>query len=477
MKNVLVVDNNSIMLEFMSELLSNAGYTVQTAENGLASLKVLQTFIPDVIFIDLVMPRIDGRQLLRILKQHEKFRNIPTVVLSAIAAEEKHTGFPELADACIAKMPFRKMKDVVLEVLKDLETGKKGKYRGRTIGVDQLYKRDITEELLVTQHHNEMLIESLTDGFIELTPDRTIIFANPAALTILGVDERTLLGEDFSSLFPAENKIHIDKTIASLHKEPQELGEDRPIVLCGRRLLIRFIPVTYDVHRSVVVVIQDITERKKAEELTRESLEQKETLLKEIHHRVKNNLQIVASFLSLQSRLLNDEKIEQYFQESQNRIAAMALIHEQLYDAVDLSGIRLDSYLQDLIAQLVHTYGSQDRVVRTSVSAPDMPIPIERAVPLGLIVNELVTNSLVHGVSSLNKKEGEGRIELTITKKDDHHTLIVRDNGPGLPEDFDISASGSLGLSLVETLAQQLNGKLTFEDGEGAVAVVHFRIE
>lgn len=477
MKNVLVVDNNSIMLEFMSELLSNAGYTVQTAENGLASLEVLQTFLPDVIFVDLVMPKIDGRQLLRILKQHEQFRNIPTVVLSAIAAEEKHTGFPELADACIAKMPFRKMKDVVLEVLKELSTGKKGKYRGRIIGVDELFKRDITEELLVAQHHHEMLIESLTDGFIELTPDRSIIYANPAALAMTGVDERSVLGKDFSSLFPAENREHINRTIDALQANPQELGEDRPIVLGGRRLLIRFIPVTYDVHRSVVVVIQDITERKKAEELTRESLEQKETMLKEIHHRVKNNLQIVASFLSLQSRLINDEKIEQYFQESQNRIAAMALIHEQLYDAVDLSGIRLDSYLQDLIAQLVHTYGSQDRVVRTAVSAPDMPIPIETAVPLGLIVNELVTNSLVHGVSSLNGKEGEGRIELTITKKDDHHTLIVRDNGPGLPEDFDISASGSLGLSLVETLAQQLNGKLTFEDDEGAVAVVHFRIE
>lgn len=155
----------------------------------------------------------------------------------------------------------------------------------------------------------------------------------------------------------------------------------------------------------------------------------------------------------------------------------MALIHEQLYDAVDLSGIRLDSYLQDLIAQLVHTYGSQDRVVRTAVSAPDKPIPIETAVPLGLIVNELVTNSLVHGVSSLNEKEREGRIELTITREEKYYTLIVRDNGPGLPEDFDISASGSLGLSLVETLAQQLNGKLTLEDGEGAVAVVYFRIE
>jgi len=477
MKKVLVVDNNSIMLEFMSELLSNAGYTVQTAENGLASLKVLQTFIPDVIFVDLVMPKIDGRQLLRILKRHEKFKNIPAVVLSAVAAEEKHTAFPELADACIAKMPFRRMKDVVLEVLQDLETGEKGKYRRQTVGVDELFKRDITEELLVTQHHHEMLLESLTDGFMEITSDRSIIYANPVAMTMIGVDERTVFGEDFSSLFPSKNHELITSTIDSLHADPQELGENRPIVLGGRRLLIRFIPITYDVHRSVVVVIRDITERKKAEELTRESLEQKETMLKEIHHRVKNNLQIVASFLSLQSRLINDKRIEQYFQESQNRIAAMALIHEQLYDAVDLSGIRLNSYLQDLIAQLVHTYGSQDRVVRTAVSAPDMPIPIERAVPLGLIVNELVTNSLVHGVSSLNKKEGEGRIELTITKKDDHHTLIVRDNGPGLPEGFDISASGSLGLSLVETLAQQLNGKLTFKDGNGAVAVVHFRIE
>jgi len=477
MKNVLVVDNNRMMLDFMSDILTNAGYTVKTAENGLASLEVLQTFVPDVIFIDLVMPKIDGRQLLRILKSNDRFKNITKIVLSAIAAEEEFTGFPANADACIAKMPFRAMKDAVLGVLEEMIAGKKDRYRGQIVGVDKLYNRDITEELLVTQHHHEMLFASLTDGFIEMTSDKKIVYANAAAFSLTGTSETIMLAGDFPSLFPETNRKSIIDTIESLEEKPRELGEDEPIVLNDRRLLIRFIPVIYGVHRSVIAVLQDITERKKAEEMTRESLAQKETLLKEIHHRVKNNLQIVASLLSLQSRLLDDEKMEQYFQESQNRIAAMALIHQQLYESVDLSGIRLDSYLQDLTAQLIHTYGNQNQVVRTIVDVPDKPIPIETAVPLGLIVNELVTNSLIHGVSKLKGEEAEGRIELAITEHDDHCALIVRDNGPGLPEEIDISAADSLGLSLVETLAQQLNGNLHFGNNQGAAVEVHFRLE
>ena len=366
------------------------------------------------------------------------------------------------------------MKDAVLGVLEEMIAGKKDRYREQIVGVDKLYKRDITEELLLTQHHHEMLFASLTDGFIEMTSDKKIVYANAAAFTLTGTSENIMLGGDFPSLFPETNWKSIIDTIESLEEKPRELGEDEPIVLNDRRLLIRFIPVIYGVHRSVIAALQDITERKKAEEMTRESLAQKETLLKEIHHRVKNNLQIVASLLSLQSRLLDDEKIEQYFQESQNRIAAMALIHQQLYESVDLSGIRIDSYLQDLAAQLIHTYGNQNQVVRTIVDVPDKPIPIETAVPLGLIVNELVTNSIIHGVSKL---KGEGRIELAITEHDDHCVLIVRDNGPGLPEEIDISAADSLGLSLVETLAQQLNGNLRLGNNQGAAVEVHFRLK
>lgn len=202
------------------------------------------------------------------------------------------------------------------------------------------------------------------------------------------------------------------------------------------------------------------------------SLKEKEVLLKEIHHRVKNNLQIVASLLYLQSEKIEKKKIQQYFLESQNRISTMALIHEHLYLEETLGEIDLESYLKELVVIIIETYQGTNNTVCSSVSVPRLQFPLQSAVPLGLIVNELVTNAIIHGLAG--KEKGIIRIELH--HQDAWYVLRIEDNGKGLPATFDIVRDGSLGLSLVSSLCTQMKATFSLFNEGGTVAVLRFQL-
>lgn len=207
------------------------------------------------------------------------------------------------------------------------------------------------------------------------------------------------------------------------------------------------------------------------------SLKEKEVLLKEIHHRVKNNLQVVSSLLDLQVGHLKDEQVRMVLQESQDRIQSMALIHEHLYQSHDLAKIQFDDYVNDLVTCLFHTYQVGPGGVVLKMDIDNVALDIDRAVPCGLIINELVSNSLKYAFPSTAKEKtaqvDEARIELSL-----HHnhqiTLLVHDNGVGLPHDFDVRKSKSLGLQLVNMLTKQLKGTLEVERNGGTTFKIAF---
>jgi two-component sensor histidine kinase len=199
----------------------------------------------------------------------------------------------------------------------------------------------------------------------------------------------------------------------------------------------------------------DITQLKKAEEEVKKSLREKEVLLKEVHHRVKNNLQIINSMLYLQSPYIKNEQAIEMFKESQNRIYSMALIHEKLYESESLSKIDLAQYIQSLITNLFRSYGVSEKAVRPKISVENVALNIDTVIPCALIINELVSNSLKHAFPDLHKRAagtGEIRVEL---RHDTGNTikLTVGDNGLGLPEGFEVQNCESLGLKLVSVLA------------------------
>jgi two-component sensor histidine kinase len=202
------------------------------------------------------------------------------------------------------------------------------------------------------------------------------------------------------------------------------------------------------------------------------SLKEKKILLKEIHHRVKNNLQIINSLLYLQSTQNEGELIERVLLPSQNRINTMALIHEQLYQKEDLSTIDMEEYLSELVSQLVVTHHDEEnaRVVRHFVSASGIYIPLDTAMPIGLIANELVSNSLIHGL----KNNPEGEITVELSHHNNQYTLVVEDNGCGVPPGLDPESADSMGLSLVRLLSNQLHGNFSFEAESGTKCIVTF---
>ena len=221
----------------------------------------------------------------------------------------------------------------------------------------------------------------------------------------------------------------------------------------------------------------DITERRMVEERMKSSLKEKEVLLREIHHRVKNNLQIISSLLSLQSRYIEDEYAHTMFQESIHRIRSMALVHEKLYDAEDFGKIDLTDYFNRLARDLYRSYRIDPRLIKLNVHVEDISFPIDLAVPCGLIVNELVSNVLKHAFPP--SWEGRGKIGISIRLNEDGEVeLSVKDNGVGIPKDLDVRKTKSLGLKLVTVLVEdQLCGKIRLDVRKGTKFLIRFKME
>ncbi|MBI5680641.1 MAG: response regulator [Methanobacterium sp.] len=233
-------------------------------------------------------------------------------------------------------------------------------------------------------------------------------------------------------------------------------------------------------------LIAEMDERKQIENKLKISLEEKEILLREIHHRVKNNLQIISSLLNLQSiYIANDEMLEIY-KESQNRVKSMAMIHEKLYQSEDLAKIDFGDYVKSLILNLFSSYGVNESLIKLEININDILLDINTAVPCGLIINELVTNSIKHGFPDIYSQkelnrlvtgpdEKESKINIDINKNDEIYTMNVYDNGIGFPQNLDFKKTESLGMQLVISLIDQLRGTVELKREDGTFFEIVFK--
>jgi two-component sensor histidine kinase/PAS domain-containing protein len=215
---------------------------------------------------------------------------------------------------------------------------------------------------------------------------------------------------------------------------------------------------------SVSGVEFDITERKQIEDQLRLSLQEKEILLKEIHHRVKNNLQVISSLLSLQTRSIKDSLVTSLFQVTQNRVQTIALLHEHLYQSDNLAQISFSNYIQQLVAHIFTTHDSLAKNIFSSIDSDALELSIDMALPCGLIVNELVTNSLKYAFP--DGRSGQVKIHFTLNQTE-HYVLTIWDDGIGIPDGLNNSTSNTLGLRLVQALAKQLKGTIELDQSNG----------
>ena len=243
-------------------------------------------------------------------------------------------------------------------------------------------------------------------------------------------------------------------------------GQVRWVLDCASGVVTDDDPIKY-----IDGFMQDITESRGIEEQVRASLREKEAMLKEIHHRVKNNLQIVSSLLNLQIERVSDSLTLDALRESQNRVRSMALVHETLYRSGNLGRIDLTEYMHALCSHLFRSFGVDPSIIHLTLNVVNTSLDLERAIPLGLITNELVSNALKYAFPA--GRSGVIRVDFEITAEDSYK-LVVADDGIGLPESFDLNQLRSLGLQLTRDLVQQLSGSLTIVHAPGTTFHVSF---
>jgi len=322
--------------------------------------------------------------------------------------------------------------------------------------------------------------ESIDYGVWVCAPDGRNTYASESFLNMVGITQEQC------SNFGWGNVLHPDdaeRTIAAWQEcvrtggkwdiEHRFRGKDGQ----WHHVLARGVPVRNE-HGEIISwagINLDITDLKKAEELIKASLAEKEVMLREIHHRVKNNLQVISSLVSLQADTLDDERMRAVFGDVRDRVRAMALVHEKLYQTGDLAHLNFADYAASLLQYLWRSYGAQAEDVRFNLAVAPVALPIEAAVPCGLILNELAGNALKHAFPS--GRDGEVAVGLELDPAGGTLCLRVCDNGVGLPAGLEWRQSRSLGLRLVQMLAGQLRGKVETGPGPGTEFLVTFPLK
>ncbi|MEQ8907785.1 MAG: PAS domain S-box protein [Vicingaceae bacterium] len=280
----------------------------------------------------------------------------------------------------------------------------------------------------------------------------------PKYLIEEGVDLKSYWTEKFQAAFRGES-VHFELE----RKDPQ--GQ-----IYFRELYLNPIHTESGEVLEISGIGHDITDKKVSEESLKDSLNEKEVLLKEVHHRVKNNMQVISSILSLQSAYVQDESILNILRESQNRIKSMAFIHERLYRTKDFSKIKFSEYFKKLAENLIETYELSSNEIELKSDIEELYLNLDTAIPCGLIINELISNSLKYAF----EPEEEGLITISLKQESNNVKLIIADNGKGIDEEVDFRNTESLGLQLVNTLVEQLEGKIELERDNGTKFTIIF---
>ncbi len=342
-----------------------------------------------------------------------------------------------------------------------------------------IHARKLVDEALIQSEERLRVIFNNTPvGIVVTSLSGQLQQVNEAMCDTVGYTREELLAMSIADLtypsdLPASNKF-IQSLIRG--EVPGFEMEKRYVCKDGRLItgILHCAPIQNAVGETVALVGQlvDITERKQSEFQIITSLREKEVLLKEIHHRVKNNLQVISSLLDLQSAYIEDVAMQAMFQDSRSRVRSMALVHEQLYGSLDLARIDLEGYLRDLVGYLRRAYNEQAGGIQLHIEVEEsLLLDVETAVPLGLIVNELVSNALKHAFP--DGRSGAVHIQVSLVEEE-QVCLTVQDDGIGFPEEIDIHSSPSLGLTIITALVDQLQGQLDLHGQDGTCFKFNF---
>lgn len=316
-------------------------------------------------------------------------------------------------------------------------------------------------QLVQTTSELQEIFQALPDVYFRLESDGTILSYHANGTAEFYLDLAPFIGKRIQDIMPLDAGREFQQGILQLHQSKSLVAIEYSLPIAGgeESFEARLLP---SIRHQIIVIIRNITEsklaRKQAENQLKSSLKEKEVLLKEIHHRVKNNLQVISSLLNLKARYIHDEKVFNVFQDSQNRVRVMAIIHENLSQSNDLGKIKFFDYIQKLTNNLICSYGV-DQDIKIHLNIDQVSLKIDTAIPCALIINELISNALKHAFT----EHGTGDIYVKLVDLNHgKYSLTVSDNGVGFPKNIEFYKNQSLGLQLVWNLVEQLEGNITF---------------
>ena len=505
MPHALIVDDNEENLYLLEQLLKNSGFAVTAARNGAEAMETAKKNPPDLIISDILMPVLDGFSLCRAWKQDPVLTRIPFVFYTATYTDPKDEEFALSLGADEFIIKPKDPVDFLRIIDKVLARHLQGELRAKT--------GPLPSEDVYLKEYNQALIRKLEDKLEQIGKvnkqlsekdafSRAVLNAMPAQVAVIDENENVFAvnkrweecAQDISGLplmraktgeplFGARDNNAGDASAfeQSIQEKTRALLQgklpDFEIECSGRILtkehwfLLRITPL--GAMPGAVVAYFDITSRKILEERLKSTLMEKETLLRELFHRTKNNMQVISSVLALQCQRTESPEARRIIQDTESRIQALSLVFRQLYKTQNLSRIDLQEYLTELANLVFATFGTPADKVALVLEIDKEWVLFDIAIPCGLVANELLTNALMHAFPL----ERTGRIAVRLHRvAPGELELEIADNGMSIPEDVDIENLPSLGIQLVRTIVtKQLKGNIRFETDRGFRCRIRFK--
>ena len=493
---ILILDDDPVIRSTMAAFLSDDGYAVMEAENGETGLEIFRSLRPAAILLDWRLPGMSGGEVLS--RICEEAPTTPVIIVSGTDRMDDVVDALQRGAWDFLMKPLKHFQELGASIKRCLERARllreeglrrenlEQQVRKRTEALEEAntkLRRQIAERiefekaLADSEERFRQLVENVREVFFVRDMNTgAFLYVSPTYAEVWGRSCASLYSDPnglFTSVH-AEDQERVSEAWNLLFKAQKPFDVEHRIVRPDntlRWIRERAFPVEDDrgVPYRIVGIADDITNRKASDEKLRSSLKEKETLLKEVHHRVKNNLQLVSSLLNLQASYIRTPEDRELFLESQNRIHSMTLVHEELYRSDDLACVEFSDYLPKLTQKLISAF-SMGKEIRLITDIQPIFFPVDTAIPCGLIINELFSNALKHAF----RNRDEGIVCLSVKRDQDNIKIIVRDNGVGLPLDYEPDAARTLGMQLVHSLVDQLGAFLDIEVDKGTTFIITF---
>ncbi|MGB6687143.1 MAG: histidine kinase dimerization/phosphoacceptor domain -containing protein [Terracidiphilus sp.] len=450
LSRVLLVEDDSATAELVRRSLQRAGYSVEIADSvqaGLEALRGNRNGAFEALLLDYQLP--DGEPWRVADAAHACVPEVPVVFVTGMSGEDLaiealRRGF---ADYVKKTADFWNELPAVLERVARLS-----RMKGRLDETDALMRA---------------IVEQSSDLVAVCTGDGTLVYLSPVCFALLGKHPSDLMGSSWTEIVAPEDRQLLLQMHAGLDQNPSQVAALRCRYkggsLAWMEARVELLQAAAGTERKIVLTLHDVTAQREHERQIQSSLEEKEVLLREIHHRVKNNLQVVQSLLKMSARKLPDCDARIAVESTVERVHAMSMVHERLYQMPSLSALPLENYLSDLFAGTIQAYSLAPSQVQLKLDVEEILLPLDRAVPFALLANELLSNSFKHGFPGSRR----GTIAVSVHRMEGAIRMVIEDDGVGLPANFDVVHSNSMGLKLAANLAHQLGGRLEYSSGQG----------